>query len=82
MLGGNWLLRLNVADEVRKPFADAFKMKLVFADAGARFLKALDGVTDPEEKRRRIGHTFIASCQWSALDITVVKHRPLCKLGT
>jgi GMP synthase (glutamine-hydrolysing) len=28
-------------------------------DAGARFLEALAGIEDPEEKRRRIGHTFI-----------------------
>jgi GMP synthase (glutamine-hydrolysing) len=34
-------------------------MKLVHADATERFLKALAGVTDPEEKRHRIGETFI-----------------------
>ncbi len=62
----NGLLRLGEADEVRKTFADSFKMKLVFADSGARFLKALEGVTDPEEKRRRIGHTFIDVFQHEA----------------
>ena len=55
----NGVLRLHEADEVRSTFAGAFQMKLVFSDAGDRFLRALAGVTDPEEKRRRIGHTFI-----------------------
>jgi GMP synthase (glutamine-hydrolysing) len=65
----NGLLRHGEADEVRKTFADAFRMKLVFADAGARFLKALEGVVDPEEKRRRIGHTFIDVFQHEAKSV-------------
>jgi GMP synthase (glutamine-hydrolysing) len=55
----NGLLRSGEAEEVRKTFADHFHMKLRFADSGARFLKALEGVVDPEEKRRRIGRTFV-----------------------
>jgi GMP synthase (glutamine-hydrolysing) len=55
----NGVLRSGEADEVRKTFADHFHLNLRFADAGPRFLAALSGVTDPEEKRRRIGHTFI-----------------------
>jgi GMP synthase (glutamine-hydrolysing) len=35
-------------------------MNLVYADAGKRFLARLAGVTDPEEKRKRIGAEFIA----------------------
>src|SRR5207237_6551587 len=35
-------------------------------DASARFLEALEGVDDPEEKRRRIGHTFIDAFQDAA----------------
>ena len=65
----NGLLRHNEADEVRRTFADAFHMKLVFADAGARFLSALAGVVDPEEKRRRIGHTFIDVFQHEAKSV-------------
>jgi GMP synthase (glutamine-hydrolysing) len=34
-------------------------MKLVTVDASAQFLKRLAGISDPEEKRRIIGHTFI-----------------------
>jgi GMP synthase (glutamine-hydrolysing) len=55
----NGVLRRGEADEVRKTFADHFHVPLRFADSGARFLEALRGVTDPEEKRRRIGHTFV-----------------------
>src|SRR5204863_249829 len=55
----NGVLRLGEAEQVRKTFAESFHMKLRFADAGAKFLAALAGVIDPEEKRRRIGHTFI-----------------------
>jgi len=55
----NGLLRLGEADEVRTTFAGHFHMKLVFADVGAQFLKGLEGVTDPEVKRKRIGHTFV-----------------------
>jgi GMP synthase (glutamine-hydrolysing) len=55
----NGLLRQGEADEVRRTFAEHFRMRLRFADSGPRFLAALDGVTDPEEKRRRIGRTFV-----------------------
>jgi GMP synthase (glutamine-hydrolysing) len=55
----NGLLRLGEADLVREVFARHFGMPLVFADAGERFLSRLAGVTDPEEKRKRIGETFV-----------------------
>src|SRR5439155_7220396 len=41
---------------------------LVTDDASDRFLKALDGVQDPEEKRRIIGHTFIDVFEDAASD--------------
>src|SRR5438874_7205660 len=41
-------------------------MDLRVVDASARFLEALEGVDDPEEKRRRIGHTFIDAFQDAA----------------
>jgi GMP synthase (glutamine-hydrolysing) len=41
-------------------------MDLQVVDASARFLEALEGVDDPEEKRRRIGHTFIDAFQDAA----------------
>ena len=55
----NGLLRLGEAELVRDVFTRAFGMKLVFADAQARFLEKLHGVTDPEEKRKIIGETFV-----------------------
>jgi GMP synthase (glutamine-hydrolysing) len=56
----NGLLRKGEADGVVKTFRDAFKIRLVHVDAGPRFLARLAGVTDPEEKRKRIGAEFIA----------------------
>ncbi|NBO92801.1 MAG: glutamine-hydrolyzing GMP synthase [Planctomycetia bacterium] len=55
----NGLLRANEVDAVRRTFQGAFKADLHVVDARERFLKALDGVRDPQEKRRRIGHVFI-----------------------
>ncbi len=55
----NGLLRLDEADEVTRLFRDHYNIPLVRRDAVALFLGALKGVTDPEEKRKRIGATFI-----------------------
>ena len=56
----NGLLRLNEADDVISTFREHFKINLVYADAEDRFLKALQGVSDPETKRKIIGNMFIA----------------------
>jgi GMP synthase (glutamine-hydrolysing) len=53
------LLRAGEADEVVSLFRHHYNIPLVHADAAATFLGALDGVTDPETKRRIIGKTFI-----------------------
>jgi GMP synthase (glutamine-hydrolysing) len=55
----NGLLREGEAESVKHTFRDWFKADLHVADASARFLAALTGVTEPQEKRRRIGHVFI-----------------------
>ena len=55
----NGLLRLNEADKVVRTFRDEYHISLVFVDAGERFLSKLDGVSDPEEKRKIIGNEFI-----------------------
>jgi GMP synthase (glutamine-hydrolysing) len=55
----NGLLRLNEAAEVVRMFRDHFQLKLVHVDAGEKFLTALDGVTDPEQKRKIIGRVFV-----------------------
>jgi GMP synthase (glutamine-hydrolysing) len=53
------LLRHNEREQVERTFRSHLGMDLRVVDAGARFLRELDGVAEPEEKRRRIGHTFI-----------------------
>jgi GMP synthase (glutamine-hydrolysing) len=55
----NGLLRQSEAEAVRKTFRDNFHADLHVVDARDRFLQALAGVTDPQEKRRIIGHVFI-----------------------
>jgi GMP synthase (glutamine-hydrolysing) len=42
-----------------RTFAEPLGVRVIRADAGERFLAALAGVTDPEEKRKIIGRTFI-----------------------
>jgi GMP synthase (glutamine-hydrolysing) len=55
----NGLLRLGEAAEVVRMFRDHFHLKLVHVDASEKFLKALEGVTDPEQKRKIIGGIFV-----------------------
>jgi GMP synthase (glutamine-hydrolysing) len=55
----NGLLRLDEAQQVRRRFADKLGLPLDFVDASALFLDRLRGVTDPEQKRKIIGATFI-----------------------
>jgi GMP synthase (glutamine-hydrolysing) len=47
------------AEAVRRTFRDHFHADLHVVNAQERFLKALDGIADPQEKRRLIGHVFI-----------------------
>ncbi|MBG0813555.1 glutamine-hydrolyzing GMP synthase [Planomonospora sp. ID82291] len=53
------LLRKGEAEQVERDFVAATGVRLRVVDAQERFLKALDGVTDPEEKRKIIGREFI-----------------------
>jgi GMP synthase (glutamine-hydrolysing) len=55
----NGLMRTGETEVVRHTFRDWFQADLHVVDAGARFLGALRGVTDPQEKRKAIGKTFI-----------------------
>ena len=55
----NGLLRTAEADRVVDIMSRQRHIDLVHVDASDRFLAALRGVVDPEEKRRRIGRTFI-----------------------
>ena len=53
------LLRSGERDSVAEAFGERSHAELRVIDAGDRFLEALKGVIDPQEKRRRIGHVFI-----------------------
>jgi len=53
------LLREGEAEEVVRLFRGHHNIPLIHRDAGDLFLKRLAGVTDPEEKRKAIGATFI-----------------------
>jgi GMP synthase (glutamine-hydrolysing) len=55
----NGLLRKNEREKVQELFGRHLKLKLHTVDAGARFLKGLKGVSDPERKRKIIGRIFI-----------------------
>ncbi len=53
------LLRLHEREQVEQTFHRHLGIDLRVVDARARFLEVLSGIAEPEEKRRRIGHTFI-----------------------
>jgi GMP synthase (glutamine-hydrolysing) len=53
------LLRKHESESVERTFRAHLGARLVVIDASARFLERLSDVEDPEEKRRRIGETFI-----------------------
>ncbi len=55
----NGLLRKDEASQVVDLFRYHFRIPLGYVDAESRFLKKLEGLTDPEEKRRTIGKDFI-----------------------
>jgi GMP synthase (glutamine-hydrolysing) len=55
----NGLLRAGERESVAEVFGQHSKAELRVIDASERFLTALRGVTDPQEKRVRIGHTFV-----------------------
>lgn len=55
----NGLMRQGEADSVRETVGRNLGVKLIVVDARDRFLRALEGIRDPEEKRRRVGRTFI-----------------------
>jgi GMP synthase (glutamine-hydrolysing) len=53
------LMRLGETEQVVKLFRETYNIPLIAADESERFLTALDGVSDPEEKRKTIGKLFI-----------------------
>lgn len=69
----NGLLRKGEAAGVQKLFCDNFKMDLCFVDATDRFLEKLAGVSEPEAKRKVIGHEFVEVFADAARSIPDVK---------
>lgn len=65
----NGLLRQDEAADVEKALRDCLGGSLVVIDAAQQFLERLAGVTDPEEKRRRIGEVFIRTFEAAARDL-------------
>ena len=55
----NGLLRYDEANQVRRRFSDKMRLPIDFVDASELFLARLARVTDPEQKRKIIGSTFI-----------------------
>ncbi len=55
----NGLLREGEREKVEHVFKNMLQVPLIVIDARERFLQALKGVTEPEQKRKIIGHTFI-----------------------
>ena len=55
----NGLLRHHEGDQVMEQFAEHMGVKVIRVDAEARFLQKLEGVSDPEHKRKAIGNLFI-----------------------
>lgn len=67
------LLRLDEGDQVMEVFARHLGVKVVRANDEERFMAALAGVEDPEEKRKTIGRLFIDVFDEHATDVTDVK---------
>ena len=55
----NGLLRKNEAEEVVQTFKNEMDLNLIKIDAQKIFLRHLNGIEDPEQKRKIIGRTFI-----------------------
>ena len=69
----NGLLRLNEAEQVMDTFSRNLGLKVIHVDASEEFLKHLQGVTDPEQKRRIIGREFVEVFQRESAKIANAK---------
>jgi GMP synthase (glutamine-hydrolysing) len=74
ILVDNGLLRKDEQAAVIAEFTRHFKTDLHVVEAEDRFLTTLAGITEPQEKRRRIGHAFIECFKEEALKIKGVKY--------
>jgi len=67
------LLRLDEGDQVMRTFADHLGVRVIRVDAEARYLTALDGVEDAEQKRKIIGRLFIEIFEEEAHELEGVR---------
>jgi GMP synthase (glutamine-hydrolysing) len=67
------LLRLHEGDQVMATFAEHMGVKVIRVNAEQRYLDALDGIDDPEHKRKIIGNLFIEIFDEEAAKITDAK---------
>lgn len=70
----NGLLRKGEREQVEKTFRDNFHIPLIVVDAKDRFLNALKGITDPEQKRKIIGNLFIEVLEEEAKKLKDVEY--------
>jgi len=70
----NGLLRQDEAAQILGRFTDRLRLPVVFVDASALFLDRLTGVTDPEQKRKIIGATFIEVFEQKAAELGTVEY--------
>lgn len=74
VLVDNGVLRGGEAKQVHQTLTEGLGIQLHVVDASQRFLGLLDGVSDPEKKRKIIGNTFIDCFQEKANELTAAAH--------
>jgi GMP synthase (glutamine-hydrolysing) len=67
------LLRAGEAEQIEKEYVATTGVKLKVVDASKVFLESLDGVTDPEQKRKTIGREFIRTFERAAREVSSEK---------
>ena len=70
------LMRANEGAQIEETFRDQFHVELIHVKAADRFFDALEGVTDPEQKRKIIGELFIRIFEETARDIATGDDAP------
>ena len=76
------LLRAGEAEQVESDYVAATGIKLKVVDAQDRFLDALAGVSDPEQKRKIIGREFIRVFEQAAREVEAEEHVEFLVQGT
>jgi GMP synthase (glutamine-hydrolysing) len=76
------LLRKGEAEQVERDYVAATGVRLHVVDAASTFLSALDGVSDPEDKRKVIGREFIRAFERAAREISATEQVDFLVQGT